>query len=52
MNYTWFACEIWGKKAKLDPLSDYFIGMMEVAGLVDVETSSMGLTWSNDRLLQ
>ena len=42
--------EIWGIRARLDPLSNFFTKSLEEFGLVDVVPSVMLPTWTNRRV--
>ena len=42
--------EIWGTRARLDSLSDFFANTLENFGLVDIVPSVMLPTWTNRRV--
>ena len=50
MNYTVGFSEIWGAKARVDSLSDYFTRLMDGFGLVDIVSAVILPTWSNRRV--
>ena len=50
LNYYVGLSEIWGVKARVDNLSDFFIRKMEVAGLVDIVPTILLPTWTNRRV--
>jgi hypothetical protein len=41
--------EIWGVLVREDPLSQFFRDKMESMGLVDMESSQLSPTWTNNR---
>ena len=47
LNFSLGFCEIWGNRARLDPLSDFFTKSLENYDLVDVVPSVMLPTWNN-----
>ena len=47
LNYSVGLFEIWGDKARVDNLYDFFIRQMEDASLVDVAPTFLLPTWNN-----
>ena len=43
--------EIWGAKARVDVLSDFFIHLLEGLGLIDITPLESRPTWSNRRIV-
>ena len=50
LNFFVGFSEIWGVKAKVDNLSDFFIRQLDGFGLVDIAPSILLPTWSNRRV--
>ena len=50
LNFSLGLSEIWGIRARLDPLSDFFTKSLEDFGLVDVAPSVMFPSWNNRRV--
>lgn len=50
LNFYLGALEIWGPKATLDPLTNFFIHQLDQARLVDVEPPKLNPTWRNRRV--
>ena len=50
LNFSMGLSEIWGIRARLDPLSNFFTKWPENYGLVDVVPSVMLPTWNNRRV--
>ena len=50
LNFTLGLSEIWGSRARSDPLSAFFSKSLEDFGLVDVAPSVMLPTWNNRRV--
>ena len=50
LNFSLGFSEIWGNRARLDPLSDFFTKYLENYDLVDVVPSVMLPTWNNRRV--
>ena len=50
LNFSMGFSKIWGTKARLDPLFDFFIKSLETFGLVDIVPSVMLPTWTNRRV--
>ena len=50
MNFSMGFSEIWGIRARLGPLSDFFSKYLENYGLADVVPSVMLPTWNNRRV--
>ena len=50
LNFSIGLSEIWGNRARMDPLSDFFSKSMENYGLVDIISSVMLPTWTNRRV--
>ena len=50
LNFSLGLSEIWGVRARVDCLSDFFTKTMENFGLVDIDPSVMLSTWSNIRV--
>jgi hypothetical protein len=46
-NLTMFSREIWGVKAQLDNLNDFFTSSFEKVKLVDMEPIKLVPTWRN-----
>jgi hypothetical protein len=49
LNFTLSSREIWGSLARADPLSDYFLNLLQDSGLVDLAPSHLTPTWRNGR---
>jgi hypothetical protein len=49
LNFTTSNREVWGLHARVDPLQLYFIHLIQVEGLVDVEPIKLLPTWRNGR---
>ena len=49
LNFSLGFSEIWGVKAKVDSLSDFFSRQLDVLGLVDLTPSVLLATWYNRR---
>lgn len=47
LNLTLSSGEIWGERARLDPLSDFFSSMFASTGFVDISPSLICPTWRN-----
>ena len=47
LNITLTDPEIWGSKARIDPLSFYFSQLLVRTQKVDIATSKLGPTWRN-----
>lgn len=47
LNLTLCSDEVWGNGRTMDPLVDFFIGIFDEAGLVDVVPHCLYPTWSN-----
>ena len=47
LNFNLGAHEIWGPKARIDPLASYFSNLMMESKLVDVDPQILKPTWSN-----
>ena len=50
LNFSMGLSEIWGIRARVDTLSDFFTKSLENYGLVDVVPSVMLPTWNNRRV--
>jgi len=50
LNLTLSTREVWGVISRLDPLADYFFGLFDAVGLVDVIPKQLGPTWRNGRV--
>ena len=50
LNYSVGFSEIWGAKARVDSLSDYFTTLMDGFGLVDIVPAVILPTWSNHKV--
>ena len=50
LNFSMGVSDIWGTRARLDSLSDFFIKFLETFGLVDIVPSVMLPTWTNRRV--
>ena len=50
LNFSVGLSEIWGDKARVDNLSDFFIRQMEDASLVDIAPTILLPTWNNQRV--
>ena len=50
LNYSVGLSEIWGDRARMDCLSDFFTKKMEYFGLVDIDPTVLLPTWSNRRM--
>ena len=50
LNFSFGFSEIWGNRARLDPLSDFFTKSLENYDLVNVVPSVMLPTWNNRRV--
>ena len=48
LNFTMGLSEIWGFRARLDSLSDFFTKIMETYGLVDIIPTVMIPTWTSN----
>jgi hypothetical protein len=49
LNFTVSASEVWGSKAILDPLVEFFKGIFHDSGLVDIVPIEYVPTWCNGR---
>ena len=49
LNLTLISMEIWGDKAKTDPLSTFFTSLFTKNALVDLEPTELLPTWHNGR---
>ena len=49
LNFSFGFSEIWGVKAKVDSLYDFFSRYLDVLGLVDLTPSVLLATWYNRR---
>jgi hypothetical protein len=49
LNLTLSSGDIWGDRARLDPLSDFFSSLFASAGLIDIAPSQICPTWRNGR---
>ena len=49
MNFSLWNTEIWGPKARVDNLSDFFSMKLVDHGLLDIEPTKLLPTWSNRR---
>jgi exonuclease III len=49
LNFTTSSREVWGAKARVDPLQLFFSHLVQNEGLVDVEPIKILLTWRNGR---
>ena len=49
LNFSMGLFEIWGFRARLDSLSDFFTKILETYGLVDIIPTVMIPTWTNRR---
>jgi hypothetical protein len=47
LNFTVSASEVWGSKARLDPMAEYFKGIFQDYGLVDIVPIDYVPTWHN-----
>ena len=50
LNFSMGYSEIWGTKARVDPLSDFFNRQLDGLGLVDIAPVVFLPTWSNRRI--
>ena len=50
LNFSLGCSEIWGEKARVDSLSDFFSENLDAFGLVDVVPHVLAPTWSNRRV--
>jgi exonuclease III len=50
LNFTISAREVWGNSARSDPLTDYFLNIIQATGLVDIQPNQMTPTWRNGRV--
>ena len=50
LNFSLGCSEIWGEKAHVDSLSDFFSENLDAFGLVDVIPHVLAPTWSNRRV--
>ena len=50
LNFSMGVSDIWGTRARLDSLSDFFIKSLETFGIVDIVPSVMLPTWTNRRV--
>ena len=50
LNFSLGCSEIWGEKAHVDSLSDFFSENLDAFGLVDVVPHVLAPTWSNRRV--
>ena len=50
LNFSVGFSKIWGAKARVDSLSDYFTRLMDGFGLVDIVLAVILPTWSNRRV--
>ena len=50
LNFTLGLYEIWGARARMDSLSDFFTKSLETFGLVDIAPTVMLPTWTNRRV--
>ena len=50
LNFSLGFFEIWGVKACVDALTDFFINLLEGIGLVDITPLVSIPTWSNHRV--
>ena len=50
LNFSVGFSEIWGAKARVDPLSDFFSRQLDGLGLVDIAPAVILPTWSNHRI--
>lgn len=50
LNLTLSTNEIWGSKAKHDPLATHFSSLFQDSGLINVFPASMAPTWRNGRV--
>ena len=50
LNFTLTAREIWGDRARLDPLDDTLTDMFVASRLVDMVPNQMTPTWRNGRV--
>ena len=50
LNFSLGCSEIWGVKARVDCLSDFFSKKLETYGLVDIVPHVLTPTWSNRRV--
>ena len=48
-NFSLGQNEIWGPRARADPLTDYFIQKLVEKGLLDIEPVKLRPTWRNNR---
>ena len=49
LNFTLSTREFWGDLARLDPLSDFFIGLIHSSSLLDFQPTKLTPTWRNGR---
>lgn len=49
LNFSLRAREVWGMRAYLDHLTDFFIHVLDQRGLVDIEPTKVNPTWRNQR---
>ena len=50
LNFSMGYSEIWGTKARVDPLSDFFNRQLDGLDLVDIALAVSLPTWSNRRI--
>ena len=50
LNFSLSEAETWGPNAIKDPLSDFFLRMIDEKGLIDLPPTHLKPTWSNKRL--
>ena len=50
LNFTLGAHEVWGPKARTDPLASYFNNLLMDSKLIDLDPQPLNPTWSNRRL--
>ena len=49
LNFTVSTCEVWGQKARLYPLDDFFKAIFQDSRLVDIVPLEFAPTWHNRR---
>ena len=47
LNFTMGAHEIWGPKARMDPLAPYFSNLLLELKLIDLDPQNLKPTWTN-----
>ena len=47
LNFTIYSSDVWGSKARTDPLALYFTQLISCNKLVDLSMNLAGLTWRN-----